>query len=610
MKRTIEYFRRNTGWRLWAAAILGIAAGTPALRAQGGELNRQVEVSKEYRPDVDRAVKLGITPQMIDTVTLRPESEYVIRPSAWHTGFGVDPIVPARVDASLYRPLKPFYLKAGLGYPVQGELNFYGDRTTDEVRFGGYANLYSHNTDVENDYANTLRDRQSDSRIGIYGERRWKRAVAGAEAGYDLRSVTYYGKGFLAGNPDSEEVTLSDYLSTGRQRFSMPHLRLWAGHDFSDLSRFNVRFDGNIYTMTDRYRMNETGGDLAIRAGRLFAGKHRIEAKLSWEGYTGGKKLSYTDRILSAEVRYGIETEKFKLTVGATYIYDDGDENGYCSNTYHDISDVPSYSIPCYSERSAKRWFFPSFRMTFDVTSGYFVPFVEAGGRLHNYGYRNTILWNPYVSPGILMENTFEYNLRGGISGSISSAFAYRAFAGTSVYKWMNMFISNNFVVLDPDYTWGNGQFTSMSDDATMFTLGGELDGRIAGSFFANLSAQCYSYAMKKLEKAGDRPNFDASLALRYNYRDKFSAQAGVTLIGRRYAYQSTDPANPFSGFGTLYPNKIDPVMDINVELQYRLSHFMRLYLAGRNLGNSKLYYFNHYPSIGVNGRAGVVLSF
>ena len=108
-----------------AGVCLHLCGGAGSAMAQEGELNKQVEVNKEYVPDVGKAVKLGIVPRMTDTVSLRPEIGYSIRPSVWHTGFGVPAINPVRLSTAAYRPSAPFFLKAGVGYPFERVLDLY-----------------------------------------------------------------------------------------------------------------------------------------------------------------------------------------------------------------------------------------------------------------------------------------------------------------------------------------------------------------------------------------------------------------------------------------------------------------------------------------------------
>ena len=74
-----------------SAAVL--FCGVP-LRAQ---VTKQVEVTKTYVPEVSKAVKLPIVPDMTDTVRLRPEIDYTVTPSALATNLSTEPFRPATV---------------------------------------------------------------------------------------------------------------------------------------------------------------------------------------------------------------------------------------------------------------------------------------------------------------------------------------------------------------------------------------------------------------------------------------------------------------------------------------------------------------------------------
>ena len=100
-------------------------------RAQqpGGDLNREMEVTREYEPSVNAASKLGVKPNMVDTVALRPEVDFSVTPRPVTRGFGVTPIKPVQVNLDDYRTFGPLYVKAGVGAPLQSVLDAYFSST-------------------------------------------------------------------------------------------------------------------------------------------------------------------------------------------------------------------------------------------------------------------------------------------------------------------------------------------------------------------------------------------------------------------------------------------------------------------------------------------------
>mgnify|MGYP000432945463 CR=1 FL=1 len=87
-----------------SAAVL--FCGVP-LRAQ---VTKQVEVTKVYVPEVSKAVKLPIVPDMTDTVRLRPEIDYTVTPSALATNLSTEPFRPASVTYWEFNRPRPLYM--------------------------------------------------------------------------------------------------------------------------------------------------------------------------------------------------------------------------------------------------------------------------------------------------------------------------------------------------------------------------------------------------------------------------------------------------------------------------------------------------------------------
>ena len=102
--------------------VLGLAAMALPVVAEA-QVAKQVEVTKAYVPEVAEAMKLPIEPNMVDTVKMRPEIDYSISPKVYSTSMSTHSFKPATVTYWEYNRPKNFYVKAGVGYP----LNTVGD---------------------------------------------------------------------------------------------------------------------------------------------------------------------------------------------------------------------------------------------------------------------------------------------------------------------------------------------------------------------------------------------------------------------------------------------------------------------------------------------------
>ena len=118
-----------------SAAVL--FCGVP-LRAQ---VTKQVEVTKTYVPEVSKAVKLPIVPDMTDTVRLRPEIDYTVTPSALATNLSTEPFRPATVTYWEFNRPRPLYLKVGAGAPLNSVLDLYASTQNPGTGYAvGYLN--------------------------------------------------------------------------------------------------------------------------------------------------------------------------------------------------------------------------------------------------------------------------------------------------------------------------------------------------------------------------------------------------------------------------------------------------------------------------------------
>ncbi len=540
-------------------------------QAQEGGLNRRVEVTKAYSPEMGSAERLYARPRMEDTVALRPEISYSIRPVAWQTTFGVKPIAPAMVDAR-FDPVQPLgYLKAGFGFPQQSVADLYVHSKMDRGSLGVYLNHYGQYSDLENDLGVKVNATWSTNRAGVYGSlNAGSRMQLQGEVSYDWDYFKNYGLAVPAGDPTMDPGPVRV------QGFSSPRGMLRFGHDFSDLSYFNFRLGASGCYFSDRYDNAQSDLSLSADLGRMF-GAHRVTLGARFDGYYGSEGISdYKNTILNVIPMYALELERLKITMGFDFAVDRNDER----------TDL---------------WFFPKMQLCWDVARGYFVPFVEADGNLRNNGYHALSRRNPHLMPGEPSnENTARYDLHGGISGSISSVFAYKIYAGGSVYRSRVSFVYAY-------YSGATGNFLLGAQDVTQLTLGGNLSGRIPGGFEALLALRMHAYPDNTdTQKTADLPNMEIDFTARYNHRNRLVLEAGVNVIGTRYFYGLPDP---WADSPTI-DAKVSPVADLHLSADYKFGDRWGVFLEGHNLLDTRLYPYNHYRGLGMNFLGGVKLTF
>lgn len=572
--------------------IAAVVALLPALAQEpGGDLNRQMDVTRDYEPSVSEASKQSIKPNMVDTVALRPEVTYGIKPKPISYGFEVTPIKPVSVNLDSYRQDRPLYLKVGVGVPFQSVLdaNFSSTQNTNG-KWGIYANHYGSWSDIKNNNGLKTPASQTFNTVGVFGEHRFGRFGIGGEIGYDYDKVSRYGYDtsmmqILGGDYDPMDVSASAL----RQNFSTIRGKLNLGHSFEDLSRFNIRFGVDAAYFQDYFDMKQTDVKTYLDMGKRFGQRHEVTLHVGYDLYKGSGKLSlYKDNILSLSPMYRLRGGKFELGVGGTFVMDDSGER---------------------SENA----FFPLLEAQWHVSDG-FVPYLKVEGEYVNNGYRNSVARNPYLYEGDYGENTAEYNGRLGVKGGISSSFSYNVFGGVSRYR--NMDYSQNLYEVNSSRVLYQGNvFVLHHRDVTMWTVGAELEGRISGAFGLEFAFQYKGYQVKEVEGMPDEvhlglPNLTGRLDLKYNYRDKLLLKAGVDVIGPRdFDFVGLVNGVPDVVLSAYYQH-VNMQFDVHLGAEYNISKTIGVFLEARNLANQKLYHYNLYRALGVNLLAGVKLQF
>lgn len=588
------------------SALLITVDFTAAQAPDDRQLDRQVDVSRDYTPDVERAMKLPIAPDIRDTVSLRPDFDYTITPNPWSTGFGVTAINPVRVSPSAYNPIYPFYLKAGGGAPGQTILDLYANTTgTGGGHAGAYVNHYGQFGKIRNDIGYKARGLHSTNSVGLFGKAVvGRRTYVQGEAGYDYDIWSRYGQ--------AVDINAGSYVPVDKksslQSYSVPRARFTFGHDFSDLSYFNFRIGAGTYMVKDRKDNKETGLNTFLEVGKAFS-VHNFTLKGEFDGAFGGDMIQgEIHRQYKLGVGYAIEADRFKIGAGADYVY-----SSISSRRTGDmLNNAGTETDMLWNYRTkhddGKSFFLPRFHISYDLGYGSFVPYAKLESSIVNNSFYNITRDNPYLRPlsGVAVD-TRKYDFRAGFTGSIATNFMYNVYVGGGVHKKPAFFYTEYMDVGQTDY------INVLTDDRMkIFTAGAEMDVRISGSFSAGLAVHYYDYSMKNFDHASGLPKFEGTLSLRYNYRDKFKVRAEADILGKRkfmeYSrYRYIGPAEPDE---FLYYTKQKAAADISLEAEYAVNKKFGVFLLGRNLANSKIYRFNHYPDRGISVSTGIKLMF
>ena len=571
-----------------AMAAVAVTAWSTAPAQNKTGMNKQVEVTKMYVPDVAPAYKLSIEPDMTDTVKMRPDIDYSITPLSWQTNLTTEKFRPATITYWEFNRPRNFYLKAGAGYPFLSEGDFYASTQNPDTGFlTFYVNHNGRYDNVKNFFGERHDSRTMNNRAGLnLGWYAGKRILEG-DFSYDMDEYRRYAGGsYLYTDRRAEDFAsaIGDKVATGWLRG-----KIRFGDDFEDLSRvnFDITLRGSMFSDRSvqrimgtfepaslyfddvRFGENTYGGSAAI--ARKF-GRHTIRADVDFDARVGAKNYGdYGDNTLRAGLRYGLEGRAVDFLVGADYIFD-----------------------RLRQDDKASHYVTPYLRLRFNVSrKGHFVPFIEADGKLLNNSWLSLSRINPYLIAGTTADNTMQYNARVGFAGNVAGdRLAYRVILGLSLAE-------KDIFWYAQDYMWfgvENGRRNTLYADA-------ELTYRPVNNFILTVGATGRTFSMKS-PLDNHIPKFEGRARAEYNYRKwTFGVKAdmaGVSYWTNKIGENNADWHTFKKSFST----------DLTACVEWNYRSDIGFYLEGRNLLNRPLYPFAYYNTYGLSGVFGVKVQF
>jgi outer membrane cobalamin receptor len=142
------------------------------------------------------------------------------------------------------------------------------------------------------------------------------------------------------------------------------------------------------------------------------------------------------------------------------------------------------------------------------------------------------------------------------------------------------------FFVNDTLNGLGN-QFYFEYDDVQITRIFGEVSTQIGPDAWIFLKANYYHYGMSVQAHAWNKPDFDATVVARYNFRKKMMFELEAYYVGKRYAksYEFARPEIALDGF-----------VDMNFKAEYQFTKLLSFYLTLNNILGKGYEIWNQYP--------------
>ncbi len=528
------------------------------------ELKKEVYVESSYKPEIADADKINRLPRLDDTVSYTTDISYRVIPSKLHTEYDLRPIKPAKMVGSSLDKLYNSYLKLGMG-----------SRATPLIEYSIH-NLRSKDYSV----GAYLKHRSSFSKIKLENDEK-------VPAGFSTNNIGLFGKKFLDNANIEGRATLirNQYKSYGynmklfdtipeiikdsiRQTFFDLNagLSIYSTDPDSNAFNYNLGVRGGYFV--DYHENKEPYANIYVKLNHpINEAWLGLDASFEYFSFEGEYDTS-TSGLISISPYFSKKKNDWEIKLG----------------TRIDIMAIDSSEFHIY----------PDAEMRIQIAKDAVVTFFGARGRFETNSYRKLLKTNPYIVPGTRSVGTNHVLIAyAGVEGAISHNAEYRLSANLDVTEDSYFFI---------DDTMGLGNhFTYILSDPNIRNVNLELSWSPLEYLAFYTHVNYYEYMLPTGMKPCMKQDFDASLLTRYNFKKKIYADIEFTYIGKRYAKNLFDENKDIL---------MDPIFDINVNLEYIYSNVLSAFLQFNNLANQHYNKWNHYPNYGFGIIGGISYKF
>lgn len=530
-------------------------------------LERQIEVTRQYVPEVEGARKIDFAPRMQDTVTLRPEIKYSITPTPWKSVFGTTPIAPVAISDAEYKPVKPAYLMLGGGYPAQSAADLYvAFPTRRDVRSGLYLNHYGQWSMMKSESHGWQDAAWTENRLGVYAGRDFARR----SLDFDFKGKFNYYQPF--------EKVWSGCIEPPNIYCVVLDASLRFGDSFTDFSRFNYRFGIDGGTWFNGRADGEAFMGTAFADFGWKAGKGAVLTGVSARGWKSQRDYDWYAAIVP---QYSLLIGKFSMAAGVKVYYNESRLGNYSdsfatSDRYHIGKQV---------------YVLPKVGLSYSVAAA-FIPYLDLDGEIGDGSYPALSVLNPYIQD-CNVARPKSTQLRGGFRGSAAELITYDLYAGYMIAELPCFVkIAHEFI---PELTPVNWFYAG---------VGAALELPAGFGLKAGFRYNSYDTSGNLWSNAGGRrgmgiPEFTISGEVNYRYRDKLFVNAGVEVMGERR----------FASENDLW-TEVPASVNLRVAAEYKTGPRFSVFAKGDNLLGQRIYRYLGYPALGANVVAGVKMIF
>ena len=529
------------------------------------DIDKVVFVESEFKPLIENAEKMGVLPELSDTISPQPEINYNVLPSRIDAKYKIKPIKPAKLVGSPLDKLYNSRVRLGLGNYTTPLAEFsIQNLRSKEYAVGAYVYHKSSHTKLKLDNGHKVPAGYGINKASVHGKRFYDNFNIEGGIGLDAHKSRFYGyntANFTDSLPsvDNRDIrqwytqlkARAEIYSTASDSLALRYrLGLFADYFADDYtnSQNHVKLPGQVSFMIESFRLD-------------------INAQFDYFQSTLDTVRGQSDNIVQFRPILHKTGDMWKVFVGI--------------NTY-----FTSYGDPN---------LFPEAQLSFTVLEDALEAYFGITGNLEVNHFSKMAKENAFIRPGLYMKNTRHRLIGyGGIKGAIASNAGYRIDVRFDSMDDLYLFVNDTSSVLE-------NQFVPVYDNAEKVIAGLELWYTPLSFLDFYMEYAYHNYSLETEAKPWHRALSELTFTTRYNYKEKIYANLDIIHLGNRYAKNFTNLNEPA---------ELKPIWDVNLRLEYKYSNVLSGFINVHNLLSQQYDQWNQYPSQKINVMVGFSYKF
>ncbi len=337
---------------------------------------------------------------------------------------------------------------------------------------------------------------------------------------------------------------------------------------------------------SDSYQASENNFFLHGKAGYALSETSRVtlaaEASFIGDNDTlARKERSRTRTFVQATPAYELTGKRLSLVIGATI--------GYSSDT---INQVRKTSI------------YPALRAGYTLLPETFTVYGGLGGGIQRVTRYDLSTENYWLNPTLNVADTHRgITYYAGFNAAPLRGLEFNARATYSRDKNLYFYVNN---------PQNPARFDLVYDSATtgLLNLHGELLYNAGEKIRLGSRADYNKYTVHSLAQPFHRPEFQASVFGTYNVYDKLLLGVEMYFYDASYGIEYQPKTSPADVASPKTYKATDPIYDLNLRADYRITPKLSIFAMGNNLANRQYQRYYRYPVKGINVIGGATYTF